>query len=158
MPKCHPRLRGCAIAGNQSRRCLISADMAVNWMLRNIPLTLVSVSLFGDKIVFKSYYSKLCIRRSRKSHQHRILSLMLCWSHLDIKEKTTLGLIALKETSLLRVCLCSPNCLPPVSLCVCAYVCVCDGYVVDLLGSAFASHATLSVCSRWWTANLWRWD
>lgn len=71
--------------------------------------------------------SQMCIRRTLKSHEHHILSLMLCWSQFYIKEKTTLGLIALKQTSLLRVCLCSPNRLPLVSLCV---LCVC---VIDML-------------------------
>lgn len=49
----------------------------------------------------------MCIRRALKSHQRHNLSLMLCCSHLDRKEKT-LGLIGRKETSLLRVCLCPP--------------------------------------------------
>lgn len=83
------------------------------------------------------------MRRALESCQFHILSLMLCWSHLELRETTELRLISLKQKQmLLHVCVCVQEC---VCLGVCilpcrrpwACVCVFDWHVVDLLGTAF---------------------
>lgn len=53
------------------------------------------------------------MRRALESCQFCILSVILCWSHLELKEKTELWLISLKQQMLLHVCVCA--------LCQCVY-------------------------------------
>lgn len=124
--------------------------------LRSVSLTHSAVFLFGDKILFikisvshcKSQMCNRSNRRTVKNLQLHIFSLMLLWIYPDMGEKTKIGHITLKDTSLLRVWMCFLSVHPPMSWLICCW----------FAGVAFSSHAMMSVCSWWWTANLWCWD
>lgn len=53
----------------------------------------------------RQYKLQIYIRRALEIPQLHILSLMLCRSHLELVEKTELGLISLKEQMHLHVCM-----------------------------------------------------
>lgn len=144
--------------------------MRVNWLLRNISLTL-KWFLLGDKRGFMKLYSNSARQYKLRMYinlEGTILSWMLRWSHLELIEKTELGLISRKEKMLphawytlqpLLGCVCDHARVRPR---VCNFLCRCcehvfDWHVVDLLGTAFFP-GTMSVYSWWLTANLWSRD
>lgn len=84
----------------------------------------------------RQYKLQIYIRRTLEIPQLHILSLMLCRSHLELMEKTELGLISLKEQMHLHVCMFknvfARDWSMAVSTCACVWL-TCRWFVGDCL-------------------------